>query len=336
MTLNNYERMKHSFLTELNRVGFDITTINTVSNVLDRVIHPYELSIKETALSAKVYSIPQLVKTYLVVKKTECLSDGTLENYGRILKAFFIYIRKQPEEIEANDIRIFIYEYGQTRKISDRTLDKYRAMICWFFQWAYMEEYIPRNPAKSIKPIKHEVKERVSLTQIELEYLRMACLTKRERAMLEFLYSTGCRISEMISVQKEDINWQDQTVCLFGKGRKHRVSYLNAKCVVAIREYLLSREDDCPSLFITERKPYRHITKDAAEKIIRLLSARSNVSTHVTPHILRHTTATQAINNGMPIEDVSRLLGHANINTTMIYAKSSKAKIQTEHIRCIV
>lgn len=113
-------------------------------------------------------------------------------------------------------------------------------------------------------------------------------------------------------------------------------SYINAKCEVALKDYLNDRDDTCEYLFVTDRRPTRQLTKGAVEKVVRLLSAKSGIKKHVTPHIFRHTTATQAVNNGMAIEDVSRFLGHASVNTTMIYAKSSKSKVQSEHLRCVI
>ena len=328
--MNEYEQMRNRFLAELdNRTHFPADTLELISTALDRVAYGYEIKKKELSLATYTDPIPMLLKTYIVVKKTEGLSDGTLGNYARILKAFFNWVRKGPEEVVANDIRMFLYDYQQHHHVGDRTMEKYREMICWFFHWAHTEEYISKNPGRALKPIKHEVKERTALTQIELEYLRMACKTKREHAMLEFLYSTGCRVSELAIVKKSDIDWHDGTVHLFGKGKKHRTSFINAKCEVALKEYLRERDDECEFLFVTERRPYRQMTKCAIEKIVRLLAERSCVEKHVTPHILRHTTATQAVNNGMPIEDVSKLLGHASVNTTMIYAKVATSKVQT-------
>lgn len=209
-------------------------------------------------------------------------------------------------------------------------------MICWFFGWAHKEEYITHNPATSIKPIKHEVKERQVLTQLELEYLRKAYKTARQKAILEFLYSTGCRVSELTLVKKSDIDWKENTVHLFGKGQKHRTSFINAKAEVAIKDYLASRFDESEYLFVSERMPIHPLQKSSIEKIIRELAAASDVTKHVTPHILRHTCATQALESGMPVEDVSKLLGHSQINTTMIYAKASLDKVQNEHRRCVV
>lgn len=123
---------------------------------------------------------------------------------------------------------------------------------------------------------------------------------------------------------------------LFGKGKKHRTSYINAKCKVALKEYLAQRDDNNAYLFVSERKPHANITKGAIERVIHLIAEKSKVEKRVTPHVLRHTTATQAANNGMAIQDVSQLLGHANVATTMIYTKVSQTKIHAEHQRCVI
>lgn len=336
--MNAYEQLRTALIVEIEKdiSGITTETLNKISSALDRAAQRYEVSIKELSLSVNVEPIPELVKIYLVVKKTEGLSAGTIENYSLILKNFFGRVRKSAAEVTANDIRLFLYDYKKYRNVSDRTLDKYRQMICWFFGWAHTEEYIPRNPAKSIKAIKHETKDRQALTQMEMEQLRTGCESVRDRAILELMYSTGCRVSEMATLKKSDINWEAGTVHLFGKGRKHRNSFLNARATLALRTYLKSRSDTCDDLILTERAPYKAVGKEALEAIIRKIAERSGLGRKVTPHIIRHTTATIAVNAGMPIEDVSKLLGHASVNTTMIYAKASNEKVQSEHIRCVI
>lgn len=143
-------------------------------------------------------------------------------------------------------------------------------------------------------------------------------------------------MTELTIVKLSDIDRKSGTVHLFGKGRKHRTSFINAKCEVALREYLATRDDDCEYLFVSQRKPYRKLTKCAVEKVVRQLAERSRATKPVTPHVLRHTTATTAVNAGMPIEDVSKLLGHASLNTTLIYAKVATDRVQSEHLRCVV
>lgn len=336
--MNAYEQLRTALIVEIEKdiSGITTETLNKISSALDRAAQRYEVSIKELSLSVNVEPIPELVKIYLVVKKTEGLSAGTIENYSLILQNFFGRVRKSAADVTANDIRLFLYDYKKYRNVSDRTLDKYRQMICWFFGWAHTEEYIPRNPAKSIKAIKHETKDRQALTQMEMEQLRTGCESVRDRAILELMYSTGCRVSEMATLKKSDINWEAGTVHLFGKGRKHRNSFLNARATLALRTYLKSRSDTCDDLILTERAPYKAVGKEALEAIIRKIAERSGLGRKVTPHIIRHTTATIAVNAGMPIEDVSKLLGHASVNTTMIYAKASNEKVQSEHIRCVI
>ena len=254
--MNTYEQMKNRFYCELNNLKLTADQMVAIGQALDRAAYQYEIKPKETDLVVLHDQIPSLVKTYIVVKKTEGLSDGTLKNYASTLKHFFAWIRKQPVEVTANDIRMFIFDYQQRKNVSDRTLDKYREFICWFFHWAYSEEYIPRDPGKSIKSIKYETKERQALSQTELEYLRLACDSLRDKAMIEFLYSTGCRVSELINVRKTDIDWKQNTVHLFGKNKKHRTSFINAKCEVSLLEYLKSRTDDSEYLFVSERAPH--------------------------------------------------------------------------------
>ena len=183
-------------------------------------------------------------------------------------------VRKQPQFITANEIRKFLYEYQEQKGVSYRTIDKYREYITRFFTWAHDEGYIPNNPARNIAAIKYEEKPREALTQVELEYLRMACETLRERAIIEFLYSTGARVSELAVIKKNDINWYEKSVHLFGKGRKHRISFLNAKAEVALIKYLESRNDECEYLFVTMKRPYRNLSKDGIEKIVRNIARR--------------------------------------------------------------
>lgn len=332
-----YEQFKTQLIMLLAN-DFSVEDISSITKNLDIVACNYDVTKKETGVAIYNSEAPELVKAYLVCKKIEGLSDQTLYNYGKCLQNFFFAVQKSPDQITANDIRIFLYQYQEQKKISNRTLDKYREYISHFYQWACSEEYVEKNPTINVRPIKYEVKPRQALSQIELEYIRKSCVTLKEKAIIEVLYSTGCRVSELAGLKKSDINWHDKTVHLFGKGSKHRTSFLNAKAEVAISEYLASRTDDDESLFVSDRKPYHPIKKDALEKIVRIISKRAtdHVNKKVTPHILRHTTATTAIRNGMPVEDIRELLGHSKIDTTMIYAKTSIANVQAGHKKYII
>lgn len=339
---NTYEQFKADFIMELRKslkLEFTKEKVDPIISALDKAAFEYEFEPKTKALALYNDPIPRLVRLYVAVKTTEGLSAGTIENYERILCMFFLWARRPPEEIVANDIRMWLYEYGQSKHIQDGTLDQYRACICRFFKWAAENEYLKRNPAQPIRPIKCEKKTRSAMSQLELENLRSVCGTKRDKAMIEFLYSTGCRVSELLSVKLSDIDWEAKTVHLLGKGKKHRFSFINARCEVALKTYLDSRSDQLEQVFVSERKyggRPKQLTKEAVERVIKILSKTAGLNKKITPHVLRHTTATIAVQNGMPIEDISKLLGHSSVATTMIYAKTSTEKVYSGHRRCVI
>lgn len=338
--MDAYERLRGEFIAKLNdRCGsMNLDTARKVIGILDECTVKYAVENRSEDLSVQQDGIPEAVRIYLAVKKTEGLSDMTLKVKYYRLKAFFDSVRRPVGMISANDIRSFLFRYQDGRKIANNTLDGFRITLCSFFRWAAAEGYVDRDPGTQLKPIRFEKKQRNSLTQTELEYIRMACVTSREKAMVEFYYSTGCRVSEMANVKIADVNFATKEVTLFGKGRKYRTSYLNAKAEVTLKQYLKERSDDCPYLFCTERKPYRKMTKAALEKIVRVICARvgNQLSKHVTPHVFRHTTATHAVANGMPVNEVQKLLGHSTIATTMVYVETSMANIKLSHARAIV
>lgn len=282
--------------------------------------------------------LPELVKLYLVCKKMIGLSPATLENSYILLRLFFQDVRKAPGAVTTNDIRVWLWSYQKAKKVSSRTLDSYRQDIARFFAWAHDEGYIKENPAKRVEAIKYETIPRSALSYDELEEIRGGCRTLRDLAIVEVLYSTGCRVSELAGLKKSDINWRDLSVHLFGKGRKHRTSWLNERAAEALCDYLNSREDDCEMVFVSARRPFRPVNKDSLEDCMRTISKRvyGPLGKRVTPHILRHTTATIALNNGMPIEDISKLLGHESIDTTMIYAEADLSRVREGHHKYIV
>jgi len=332
-----YEKFKNQFALSLSSI-YSKEDIEVILRKLDTVSYNYDISQKETSVTVYNSELPDMVKTYLVCKKVEGMSEGTLYNYGHALQNFFGFIQKSPEQVSPNDIRVYLYRYQEIKGVSNRSLDKIRQTISGFFNWANCEGYIERNPSLTIKPIKFEKKERQPMSQIELEYLRKACNSLRDKAIIEFLYSTGCRVSELCGVKKTDIDWNKKSVHLFGKGKKHRTSFINAKSEVSLLAYLETRIDSNEYLFVSERNPHGQLKKDAIEKIVRQIATRASehVQKPISPHILRHTFATQSLNSGMPVEDISRLLGHESVATTMIYAKVSLENIQNSHKKYVV
>lgn len=310
--------------------------LRLVAAKFDQIAGEYHIAKAETHLAvAGREELSGLIKTYLVVKRMEGLSDKTVEQYLVYLRKFMLSMSKSPAEITANDIRLFLYRYQEETGISNRTLDRVRSIICSFFRWAACEEYIPRSPVETIKAIKFEAKPRRAIGQIDLERLRRACRTPRELAIIEILYSTGCRVSELTGIKISDIDWTTKTVHLLGKGKKHRDSYINAKAEIAIKEYLNGRKHDSIYLLCNDRGGGA-MEKCNVERIMRVLSERAGFDRKITPHVIRHTTATQAVRSGMAVEEIQQLLGHSNISTTMIYTEVSSDGVRRQHERCIV
>ncbi len=328
-----YEHMKNEFMALITG-QFTADQLERIGTALDRAAYNYDVIQKETEIVPYGSEPPELVKIYIVSRKIEGLADSTLYNYTRTLKHFFEYIPKKPEQVTTLDIRTFLYQYQKDREISDRSLDHTRITVCAFFKWAHNENYLPTNPGYNIKEIKHERKPRRALSQIEMEYVRRACRTKRELALIETMYSTGCRVSELVGIKMDDLDLINKKVHLYGKGKKHRDSFINGKAEVAIKEYLKERKGESEYLFVSDRSPHLKLKKEAVEKIVREIAEISGIK--FTPHILRHTAATTAINNGMPVQSVQAFLGHENINTTMVYAHTDLSIVQNQHLHSVI
>lgn len=330
------EQLKNDVLMMLdNYVG--VHNLREIEIKIEMILSNYEIEKRKTDIVPYTPKLPETVEIFIVSKKIAGLSEKTLYLYLIVLTDFFRTINKDPEKITANDIRIYLYQYQKDHGVSNRTLDGRRTIICSYFNWMASEEYICKNPAINIQPIKYERRHKRAMSQLDLEKIRLACRTKREKAIVEMLYSTGCRVTELERLNISDINFETKEVTLFGKGSKHRTSYLNAKAEVALKDYLSSRTDDNPALFVYERKPYGRLKKAGIEFMIRKMMERtSGVTTHVTPHIFRHTTATTALDRGMSIVDVSRLLGHTRVETTMEYITTNSDSVKNNHKNYVI
>ena len=228
-----YEQFKNELLMNVGHFPSDI--LETLSEALDSVAVGYSIKKAETALSViGREEFKQIAGAYIITKKTEGLANGSLENMARTINNFIMSIVKPIRDVKPNDIRAYLYNYQRERGISNRTLDHKRTSICSFFHWAAAEGYIPSDPASNIKPIKFSRKPRKALTQIELERVRRACKTERETCIVEVLYSTGCRISELCSIRIDDVNLDKREILILGKGNKYRTVFLNAKAWISI------------------------------------------------------------------------------------------------------
>ena len=299
-------------------------------------VSDYEITPRNTEIVPYEGYLPECYEIYFATRKIEGLSIRSLELYNMVLRDFFFQVNKRLTEITTNDIRVYLYQTQETRKISNATLDNRRVIIHTFLEWAANEGYIGSNPCRNIKAIKYERAQRKPLSGMELERVRNACETLRDKAMIEMLYSTGCRVTELERLNITDVDFEQKDVHLFGKGDKHRTSCLNVRAELALKNYLATRNDDNPALFVSERAPHGRLQKPAIEKRVRQLGEMSKIGRRVYPHLIRHTTATDGLDRGMPIEEVQQFLGHVNINTTMVYAQVSRANLKRDHRRYIV
>lgn len=231
--------------TKLDRDGLDI-----VRRALSLVASEYDISEKQTAIVPYTGYLPSFYKDYFVIKKIEGKSDKTLKLYHLYLSMFFATVNCDINMITPNMIRAYLYKVQQERNVSNRTLDSRRSVISSFFSWVTSEGYISSNPCAAIKPIKYSSKPRVKLSGVEMEKIRDACTTLRDKAMIEMFYSTGCRVSELVGLNREDIDLSRKEVILYGKGGKYRVSYITPRAEVALVKYLESRADNREALFV--------------------------------------------------------------------------------------
>ena len=302
-----------------------------VLRAVDVTLCDFEISRKQMALITCA-GTPDIVKYYLASKAIARRSSGTLKQYRYKLMHFFDCVRKPYSEITANDIRMYLYRFRIEHNASDCYVDGVRVTLSGFFSWLCENEYISRNPVLKVEPIKHEKKRREPLSSLDLEVLRWKAADVREKALIDFFFSTGCRVSECADVRLSDIDWQLRAVRIrHGKGNKARTVYFNAEAEVSMREYLKTRTDNTDALFVSCRAPHQQLKAHALENIVKKTAKRAGL--RVFPHKLRHTFATSGLRGGMPLEKLQALLGHEDPRTTLIYAKLNQQDLRLEHQR---
>ena len=329
----SYELFRTDVLTQLSCV-LQPNLLEKVMNVLDQSAQQYDFKRKEVALTT-YQVVPEPVQMYLAAKATENLSKGTLRNYLYLLNDFFHTLCKPIAEITTNDVRLYLFNYKQKHNISERTLEQKRIYLNCFFEWCInnLEETITKNPVSKISTIHFHEKQREAATQSELERMRFACKTYREKAIIDVLYSTGCRVSELCQLKTEDINWNNRSVhILHGKNDKERITYLNAEAMISLQAYLNSRKDISPYVFVASKGFQKgRMGKRAIEVEVKNIVERAGITKNITPHTLRHTFATTLLRNGCPVEHIQKMLGHAKLSTTMIYAKVDDEDVRRNH-----
>ena len=278
-----------------------------------------------------------ILKDFLLAKKLEGCSNQTIGQYYNCVFNFISTISMSDKklcDVTTNDIRAYMNMYYDTHQINNRSLDNMRRIFSSFFDWLTEEEYLNRNPVKKIKRIKVEQTIKKPFTDEEIELLRDNCRNIRELAIIDFLLSSGVRVSELCMLNKDDIDFVNREGVVFGKGQKERTIYIDAKSKIHVEKYLKTRNDDNPSLFVSKRYPYKRLQKSGVEILLKEIGLRAGVD-NVHPHRFRRTLATNLINKSVPIEQVQQILGHTKLDTTLIYAIVNKENVKLNHRRFV-
>lgn len=312
---------------------FNEDQLNIIKNKLFIVLNDYNIEKKTTAIAVIENEDLNKIAMFFVSKKVEGCSDKTIEYYKIVLKKFFDVLQLQLKEIKADNIRYYLAVRGMQNKLSKTSQDNELRVIKSFFKWLAGEGYISTIPTLNIKPIKQEKRIKKPFTETEMELLRQNADNKRDLAIIDTLYSTGVRVEELEGMNISDIS--DDEIIVFGKGEKERYVFLNAKARLSIKQYIDERKDDNDALFVSLKSPFNRLSKSGIEVMIRKLGNKSKIR-KCHPHRFRRTTATNALNRGMPIEQVQQMLGHEKIETTTLYARSDINNVKASHRKHVI
>jgi site-specific recombinase XerD len=327
--------MKDEFITNvLARMIGTLTQdqCQELKTVLYMEMQEYELEKRCTEVMDVDQSYIHYMQLFLARKKTEGKSDRTIEQYKMHLTHMLQYLNMAVEKITENDLFVYLAKYKKDKGVSNVYLDNIRLVFSSFFTWLNAKGYIPKNPTAGLEPIKIEKKIKQPFSDEDLEKLRRICEQERDLALVEFLYSTGVRVSELVALNRKDIDFYGKNVIVYGKGSKERETYLTATSCLHLKAYLDSRSDDNEALFVSARAPHTRLTVAGVEKMLRRIGKDAGV-TKVHPHRFRRTMATNVLKKGMPLEEVKELLGHTKLDTTMIYCTVSRENVKHSHAK---
>lgn len=275
-----------------------------------------------------------MIDSFISSKQVEGCSERTIKYYKEIIEKFANSFDKSIKQISTNEIRNYLSNYKDNSSCGSTTIDNIRRVLSSFFSWLEDEDYIIKSPVRRIHKIKTAVVVKEVLTDENLERLRDECENIRDLSLIELLISTGMRVGELVNLNINSLNFEDRSCIVLGKGNKEREVYFDAKTKLHLKEYISKRNDSNDALFVSMREPHQRLSISGIELIIRTLGINSNIN-KVHPHKFRRTLATMAIDKGMPVEQVQKLLGHVKIETTMNYALVNQSNVKISHRRYI-
>lgn len=327
--------MKEGLITEIMQCMLpylDNAQLKQLKQVMEHTLFNYDVSVaKEYAGETEN---KKLIDKFIAAKRIEGCSEKTLKYYQTTITAMVSDLDKNVRHILTEDLRTYLTEYQSRNQSSRVTIDNIRRILSSFYSWLEDEDYIVKSPVRRIHKIKTASSIKETYSDEELETMRDNCEEIRDLAMIDMLASTGMRVGEMVLLNRDDIDFTERECVVFGKGDKERIVYFDARAKLHLQEYLDSRTDKNQALFVSLRAPYERIQIGGIEHRLREMGKKLNIS-KVHPHKFRRTLATMAIDKGMPIEQLQRLLGHQRIDTTLQYAMVKQSNVKTAHRKYI-
>lgn len=329
--------MKERLITEVQCAmasKLTVAQVEELGRVLTHCLRSVRITKQNTAKKQQDIDNSQLLKMFISAKKIEGCSEKSLEYYNFTIIHMLQGVQRAIREITTDDLRCYLAKYQQKRKSSKVTIDNIRRIFSSFFGWLEDEDYILKSPVRRIRRIKTDRTIKDTFSDEGLELLRDSCSEIRDLAIIDLLASTGMRVGELVKLNREDINFNERECVVFGKGNSERVVYFDARTKIHLKNYLDSRLDTNPALFVTLAKPHERLMIGGVETRLRQIGKYAELQ-KVHPHKFRRTLATRAIDKGMPIEQVQRLLGHVKIDTTMHYAMVNQTNVKNAHRKFI-
>ena len=299
--------------------------------VLQHTLFNYDVTLAE---KSKEISGENLVESFLSAKKIEGCSEKTLKYYYATIQSMLDEIKKNVKHIVTDDIRCYLTEYQANKKSSKTTIDNIRRILSSFFSWLEDEDYILKSPVRRIHKVKTGTNIKETYSDEALEIMRDNCVELRDLAIIDMFASTGMRVGEMVLLNREDVDFNERECVVFGKGNKERIVYFDARTKIHLQNYLSKRKDNNPALFVSLKAPYDRLKIGGVEVRLRNFGKQLGLN-KVHPHKFRRTLATMAIDKGMPIEQLQKLLGHSKIDTTLQYAMVKQSNVKIAHRKYI-
>lgn len=305
--------------------------LEKLQKVMQYVLFQYEITKTEKNSEDSALN---LVDLFLSAKRIEGCSEKSLKYYQTTIQSMLSAVKKDVKQIETEDIRTYLTDYQQQKKSCRVTIDNIRRILSSFFSWLEDEDHILKSPVRRIHKVKAVTNIKETYSDEVLEMMRDNCTEPRDLAIIDMLASTGMRVGEMVLLNRNDIDFNERECVVFGKGNKERVVYFDARTKIHLKNYLRSRTDENPALFVSLKSPYNRMNIGGIETCLRRLGKQLGLQ-RVHPHKFRRTLATMAIDKGMPIEQLQQLLGHKRIDTTLQYTMVKQSNVKIAHRKYI-